>query len=207
MSAVHRLLSSFSRAWLLGAALAVVMLAAATAAAIPAAAGTRSAAPAGTRAARPAGMPAVPASFGPGPPVNAGLSGVSCLSASFCMAVGGYTGTLGGSRPLSEEWNGSRWRVLPSPASGGTSQVSCTRVTFCMAVGTGPQIWNGLSWQALRTGGGVNGQVAILGCGPACGVEMSWRPQLRTGRGDHSRLTRRHSPDALPAAGMARRDV
>src|ERR1700722_10231802 len=54
------------------------------------------------------------------------LSSVSCLSASWCMAVGS-TGVQGGSdttnQALAQLWNGHTWTVLPvpQPASPGAS--------------------------------------------------------------------------------------
>ena len=52
-------------------------------------------------------------------PASDSLSQVSCPSASFCLAVGSYTGALGGGRSLAEEWNGTRW--ARSPGEPGSS--------------------------------------------------------------------------------------
>ena len=45
------------------------------------------------------------------------LDSVSCVSASYCVAVGGY-GLSGPGGPLAETWNGTAWTaaVLPWPA-------------------------------------------------------------------------------------------
>ncbi|HVB43705.1 MAG TPA: hypothetical protein VNF47_13510 [Streptosporangiaceae bacterium] len=141
MSPIHSQLFSFSRASLLGAALTIVTLAGGivSAAAAPAAA-----------------APAAPAGFGVSQPASDSLSGVSCVRASFCMAVGGYTGGRGSRRPLVEKWNGRRWRVLNSPVRGGLSDVSCTSASFCMAIGAGSEVWNGRTWRVLRTGSGMS---------------------------------------------------
>ena len=48
------------------------------------------------------------------------LSGVSCVSATACTAVGQY-GT-GSSAPLIESWNGTRWTIVPAPT--GTTVAS-----------------------------------------------------------------------------------
>ena len=42
------------------------------------------------------------------------LSGVSCTSASFCMATGYYV-TSGYDQTLIEEWNGTAWSIVTSP--------------------------------------------------------------------------------------------
>ena len=89
------------------------------------------------------------------------LSDVSCVTASFCMAVGS-SGT--GTATLAEPWNGSSWSIantppLPTGTSGGSlSGVSCPSDGFCVAVGdyysqtsggSSGEIadtWNGSSW-------------------------------------------------------------
>ena len=93
------------------------------------------------------------------------LRGVSCTSASFCMAVGNYI-TGGVSQTLIERWNGSTWSIVTSPDTSTTQAntlygVSCTSGTFCMAVGTDtnsgghPQTlaerWNGSAWTIVTT--------------------------------------------------------
>jgi hypothetical protein len=93
------------------------------------------------------------------------LNGVSCVGASFCMAVGD---TSAGEQEdaLAEEWNGTSW-VLAS--AGGAAQsvsgatqtvlnsVACTSTTNCLAAGfalTSTDIpvveqWNGSVWSLL----------------------------------------------------------
>ncbi|MGP8005556.1 MAG: hypothetical protein ACLP2J_00775, partial [Acidimicrobiales bacterium] len=81
------------------------------------------------------------------------LAGVSCVSASFCMAVG--PGPESSGKPLLiEQWNGTVWSVLPSPPTPSLAYltaVSCTTTSFCVAVGGSPgasfiEQWNGSSW-------------------------------------------------------------
>jgi hypothetical protein len=89
------------------------------------------------------------------------LGGVSCWSATACVAVGLYVETLGVAVPLVEDWNGTTWEVesAPTPAGATRSQfesVSCTSATACMAVGyyeNGSSVelplaeqWNGTTW-------------------------------------------------------------
>ena len=67
------------------------------------------------------------------------LFGVSCTSASICMAAGYYyAGTA--YQTLVEEWNGTSWSIVTSPNTS-TAQtnvlygVNCTSTSFCMAAG------------------------------------------------------------------------
>ncbi len=90
------------------------------------------------------------------------FSGVSCSTASSCMAVGPAIPIRDG--PVTEAWNGTSWSTPPSPPyvglgnDGVLSGVSCTGV-ICMAVGhaynynQGPaddaplgDLWNGGLW-------------------------------------------------------------
>jgi hypothetical protein len=93
-----------------------------------------------------------PASIGP---LLGVLYGVSCVNATFCMAVGGDT-----AGSLAESWNGVSWSVIPTPSNEGTlSSVSCTASNFCMAVGSTPsptfgplaEQWNGSDWTVVAT--------------------------------------------------------
>jgi len=100
---------------------------------------------------------------------DSALEGLSCISASFCMAVGQYTISVAGAiepvpRTLIESWNGSKWSVVPSPTPATSTQldldaVSCTSATACMAVGrsfdngsgldTLIESWNGSKWSIV----------------------------------------------------------
>ena len=78
----------------------------------------------------------------PIPPLSSGgvgLSGVACMSSSFCFAVGAYTHS-GKGHTLVESWNGSAWAVVPSPTPHGANVVSlngiaCPSTAVCLAVG------------------------------------------------------------------------
>jgi hypothetical protein len=89
------------------------------------------------------------------------LSGVSCVSATFCEAVGGHDNSAGNQDNLAETWNGRKWTIQSVPAlanpSGSTTfgngldDVSCVSTQFCEAVGAGSAgafalMWNGTSW-------------------------------------------------------------
>jgi hypothetical protein len=100
-------------------------------------------------------------------PATSTLTSVSCVSASFCMAVGWTFESFDPSiqiwtySTLAEEWNGSSWKILPTPAppnsSGQLLGVSCVSSTNCVAVGTDntqlgiSETWNGESWQMQAT--------------------------------------------------------
>ena len=81
------------------------------------------------------------------------LSGVSCPSATFCIAVGAGVGAL------IERWNGHTWSVAASQIAPGDSlsAVSCTAPTDCMAVGSNRTVgtlverWNGTRWSVVAT--------------------------------------------------------
>jgi hypothetical protein len=91
---------------------------------------------------------------------NAGLRGVSCVSAKRCVAVGTVTGTRGATQQLIENWDGTHWSIAPTPAATTLGRelegVSCTSAFHCVAVGwsgsksgrdpTLIETWNGTQW-------------------------------------------------------------
>jgi len=89
----------------------------------------------------------------PNPVGNDVLEGVSCASATICVAVG-YQNT----QTLIESWNGATWSVTPSPNASGNDilgGISCISATSCVAVGnyvsttaqgTLVESWNGTGW-------------------------------------------------------------
>src|SRR5215831_1154613 len=99
----------------------------------------------------------------PNPVIPTGqLFWVSCPAANSCMAVGTYTNPSGTGVTLAEQWNGSKWRIQPTPSLPGAVWsnlfgVSCVSPSACEAVGattstSGVQKnlaerWNGTSWQ------------------------------------------------------------
>jgi hypothetical protein len=100
---------------------------------------------------------------------GSGLLGVSCTSASDCIAAGAYgttTSQNGPVRPLTEQWNGSRWTILTTPDPAGSVQtflggISCTSASACTVVGeqhsasgvarTAAERWNGTTWTIQPT--------------------------------------------------------
>ncbi len=115
-------------------------------------------------------------------PANSTLTGISCVTTSFCVAVGwtfegeDQSVQISTWSTLAETWNGSRWSVIPTPATqGGSAQlfaVSCTTTTACEAVGydSGVQLaigesWDGRQWHLQPTPdpGGINTITALEG--------------------------------------------
>jgi hypothetical protein len=135
-------------------------------------------------------VPSTPASAGhapggwsvapsPNPQVPTGqLFWVSCPAANSCMAVGTYTMTSGVSVNLAERWNGSTWRIVPTPnprgiAFSGLLAIACTSPSACTAVGgstsmTGQSAalaerWNGVRWRIQPTPRVPKGGVLLTG--------------------------------------------
>ena len=82
----------------------------------------------------------------PSGPAESALTGVSCVSAAACMAVGTDDdshnepfGELQDVGTFAESWNGSAWSVVPTAGSAGANPtlyaVSCASAAFCVAVG------------------------------------------------------------------------
>jgi len=91
-------------------------------------------------------------------PNTISLGGVSCVSSTFCMAVGGLSSTG------AEQWNGTSWSIVASQNVSTNDRftgVACTSPTFCMAVGDSSQnpqpsplsalaeLWNGTIWTVV----------------------------------------------------------
>jgi hypothetical protein len=87
------------------------------------------------------------------------LNGVSCVSASFCIAIGQYITSGYSTVNVAEEWNGTAWSQLPLPtpiAGDYLVAVSCPSVHYCVVVGsnlgTGEAvslIWNDGTWSSV----------------------------------------------------------
>jgi hypothetical protein len=92
------------------------------------------------------------------------LSGVSCASATHCVAVGRTENVSGAT--LAEAWNGTSWSRQTTPNPEGEtgfvrlSDVSCTSTESCEAVGSYKgghgltsfgEHWNGTSWSLQTT--------------------------------------------------------
>jgi hypothetical protein len=94
------------------------------------------------------------------------LNAVKCTSGTVCTAVG-FSSPGTGNNPLAERWNGTSWKVQPTPEPpGGPGEytlagVSCTSASACTAVGdygnglvldnTLAEYWNGTAWKVQST--------------------------------------------------------
>jgi hypothetical protein len=85
------------------------------------------------------------------------LWGVSCSSATACIAVGNYTDSNGSELTLAERWNGTTWTIQTTPGEGSLTGVSCTSATACTAVGGAlAERWNGSTWTIQTTPSGTD---------------------------------------------------
>ncbi len=111
---------------------------------------------------------------------NGFLSGVSCVSPTFCVAVGGDAAT-GTDESLVERWDGANWTIVTDASSGGLhpglNMVSCLSTSFCSAVGASfagvevpyTEFWNGASW-TIATTPAVSGATQTLFSGVSCAL-------------------------------------
>jgi hypothetical protein len=104
-------------------------------------------------------VPAATPTASGSPPVPE-ATGMACVSATQCLAVGNTNANGANGAPFAEQWNGSAWTLAESGLStslpGGSflSSVSCAGASFCQAVGQvggSPtqnliEMWNGSSW-------------------------------------------------------------
>jgi hypothetical protein len=86
--------------------------------------------------------------------------GVSCPSATSCIAVGYYISGRGNvSSPLAEYWNGTGWatQAVASTSDPTLYAVSCASAAICtasgttQALGTAAESWNGSTWTQQTT--------------------------------------------------------
>jgi hypothetical protein len=93
---------------------------------------------------------------------DASLDGISCVSASYCIAVGEANN---GASVLVERWDGRNWAIQHTPRLMGADTahlngVSCVSPTDCIAVGVAyrgnagvplAERWNGRKWMVQPT--------------------------------------------------------
>jgi hypothetical protein len=122
---------------------------------------------------------------GLGPRTDAGLNGVSVVSAADAWAVGD-SGTAPGLSSLVVRWNGTGWARVPSPSPGapasGTalSGVSAVSASSAWAVGSYGNVektlvlrWNGIRWAQVPSPnpGGAQGSMLFgVASGPGPGA-------------------------------------
>ena len=90
--------------------------------------------------------------------IDSALAGVTCTSATSCLAVGNYSTHLV-NNTLALQWDGTSWTIVPSPNPGSSTNselfgVSCSSGASCVAVGTGHgtlvERWNGAAWSIIN---------------------------------------------------------
>jgi hypothetical protein len=101
----------------------------------------------------PVTVPAVPAGT-----QFSNFLGVSCVSTTMCLLVGGYANASLTEIPSVAEWNGSQLQWITAPGGAATdsyiNSISCTSATFCAATGNPYTTngytaqWNGSTWTA-----------------------------------------------------------
>jgi len=93
------------------------------------------------------------------------LDNVTCISTTWCTAVGNFVNTGGVTQSLVESWNGATWSIVPTPDEGAHSNLldnlSCDSTTWCVAAGyfyngsavtqTLVESWNGTTWSIVPT--------------------------------------------------------
>jgi hypothetical protein len=114
---------------------------------------------------------------------SASLDGVSCSSATMCIAVGtSYDAQKNERAAIVERWNGTDWIASTAALAGVEtllSSVSCTSETSCFAVGSAraevssaerrkivAEEWNGSSWSVAATisPGGWSSELSSISC-------------------------------------------
>jgi hypothetical protein len=108
-------------------------------------------------------------------PVNGGqFFGLTVVKSSDTWMVG-YSSTRGS---LIEHWNGSSWRVVPSPGTGGLLSVTVTsaaNVTAVVGNGQGASVlnWNGSAWTAVAVPQ-VGDSETLYSTSAALGGQLTW---------------------------------
>jgi hypothetical protein len=121
----------------------------------------------------------------PAPSGSSELTSISCATSTVCESVGPnyLTGSLGGTTPLIETWNGSAWTIDPSPVApvAGQNQlltgVSCATVASCVAVGQGAASalvldYQDGQWVTAPSPAGASGTTAAFPIAVSC--VQSW---------------------------------
>lgn len=111
------------------------------------------------------------------------LSGVSCVSVTFCVAAGDYINAT--VNTLADQWNGATWSIVSSPNPGGfenyLDSVSCIGTNFCVATGTFGsggstesliEQWDGASWSAIDSPNPTGSQTDELSSASCASVDL-----------------------------------
>ncbi len=84
------------------------------------------------------------------------LNKITCVSTSFCVAVGTYTDSSQHQDGLIEMFTGGAWQAYAAvpnssslPGFGNLSDISCLSITYCVAVGSSIETYDGQTWSYL----------------------------------------------------------
>ena len=119
------------------------------------------------------------------------LYGVTCLTASDCVAVGDAVPASGRGATLVERWDGTTWSIEPTPPPPGAgdalNHVACTSAMACVAVGyrfaaDGAQVtlvesWDGHTWSVVLSpspGTWRSNLQSVVCTGPAACLAVGW---------------------------------
>src|SRR5215467_5097227 len=159
----------------------------------------------------------------PNPPkaVQSFLNSVSCTSPSACTAIGEQHSAAGIVHTLAERWDGTAWRIQPTPNPlrvqfASLAGVSCTAPSACLAAGGSDQgtlaeRWDGTAWSIQSTPnppGGGNILLASVAC-PASSACTAFGFD-ETGSGQHRTLAERwngHTWRIQPTPGVVTFDI
>src|SRR5258707_11649263 len=129
----------------------------------------------------------------PGVGAEGRLTAVTALSTTDALSVGQYAGADSVQRTLTEHWDGSQWKFVPSPNPGtqynilqgvaGTSATDVWAVGYQSSASNATQAliehWNGSSWNAIpapdlgKDNGQLNGVAAVT-------ASDAWAPGTST---------------------------
>ncbi len=97
--------------------------------------------------------------------ISAVYSSVSCVSASWCMAVGSFNASGPDVATIAATWNGSSWSSVATPkriVGASPSSVACLSTTNCTAIGSWfyrggsnhflVMRWDGAAWRSTPAG-------------------------------------------------------
>jgi MYXO-CTERM domain-containing protein len=134
------------------------------------------------------------------------LSGVSCVSTTYCWAVGSSDDY---EQALVERWDGTSWSIVPAPQTGSIlTAVACVSTTECWAVGpyytphprgvTLLARWDGTSWTTAASPGAGTQSRYLSGIACASSSECWAVGRVLAGSRSHT-LALRYQADDSPA--------
>ena len=122
---------------------------------------------------------------------NSELGGLSCASATNCMAVGNYTSAAGQYLPYAAGWRSGTWKLLSAPAIAGQRDTvfqedSCPSVARCVAVGVAgarvfhafAEVWSRGKWHVSTVRRSYSAFIGVSCPAPGRCLAAGWNGQL-----------------------------